>query len=270
MKVGEIDTTGEIWIYRPVKHKGTWRGHGKAVALGKPEQGIIAPRLTGKGPDEAVFSPKDTLAERKERDAAKRKTKVQPSQVERAKRHTENPKSRAREHYDSQSYARSIKYAIIRANRSLPAAERIPHWTPYQLRHAAVTEIALENNGNLDIARAEWLSFFARQNAGRRLRRGFRETDRPGSKTFFQFGNHPEAAGLRKTLLDPLPVKLERAQADFFLGGRFRFGNRFSRHAVGVKDNRDGLLARLNRDRNGVHREILLSARTFCAIVKVG
>ncbi len=154
MKVGEIDTTGEIWIYRPVKHKGTWRGHGKAVALGKPEQGIIAPRLTGKGPDEAVFSPKDTLAERKERDAAKRKTKVQPSQVERAKRHTENPKSRAREHYDSQSYARSIKYAIIRANRSLPAAERIPHWTPYQLRHAAVTEIALENNGNLDIARA--------------------------------------------------------------------------------------------------------------------
>ncbi len=33
MKVGEIDTTGEIWIYRPVKHKGTWRGHGKAAGL---------------------------------------------------------------------------------------------------------------------------------------------------------------------------------------------------------------------------------------------
>ncbi len=101
-----------------------------------------------------MFSPKDTLAERKERDAAKRKSKVQPSQVERAQRHAANPKSRAREHYDSQSYARSIGRAIETANRWLPAAERIPHWTPYQLRHAAVTEIALENNGDLNIARA--------------------------------------------------------------------------------------------------------------------
>ncbi len=145
MKVGEIDTTGEVWIYRPGIHKGAWRGHDRTVALSKPEQERIAPRLAGKGPDDAVFSPKDAVAERKERDAAKRKTKVHPSQVDRAKRHAENPKSRARDHYDSQSYARSIKYAIIRANKLLPESERIPHWTPYQLCHAALQPRRPEN-----------------------------------------------------------------------------------------------------------------------------
>ena len=70
---------------------------------------------------------------------------VHPSQVDRAKRHAENPKSRARDHYDSQSYARSIKYAIIRANKLLPESERIPHWTPYQLCHAALQPRRPEN-----------------------------------------------------------------------------------------------------------------------------
>jgi len=35
----------------------------------------------------------------------------------------------------------------------LPDNEKIPHWTPYQLRHAGITSITLQT-GNLDIARA--------------------------------------------------------------------------------------------------------------------
>jgi integrase len=152
MKVGEIDQSGEIWLYKPGLHKGTWRGHHKAVALGKQEQELIAPRLVGKSPDRAVFSPKDAEAERKERDAAKRKTKVQPSQLKRAEQRAKNPKSRVREFYDSASYRRSVEYAIEWANKTL--SDPITHWTPYQLRHSGVTEITLENDGNLDIARA--------------------------------------------------------------------------------------------------------------------
>ena len=56
--------------------------------------------------------------------------------------------------YDSSSYRNSITYGIDAANKTLPDEEKIPHWTPYQLRHAAVTEITLENDGNLDVARA--------------------------------------------------------------------------------------------------------------------
>ena len=152
MKVGEINQSGEIWIYQPIIHKGTWRGLGKAVALGKPEQELIGPRLVGKSPDAAVFSPRDAVAEKKERDAANRKTKVQPSQVKRAAHRAKNPKSRVREFYDSSSYRHAIDYAITRANKTLD--EPIPHWTPYQLRHSGVSELTLENDGNLNIARA--------------------------------------------------------------------------------------------------------------------
>lgn len=150
MKVGDLDTSGEIWLYKPVQHKGTWRGHEKEVALGKPEQEIIGPRLAGKSPENAVFSPKDTEAEKKERDAEKRQTPMTPSQRARAERRAKNPKTRIREHYDSGSYARSIKRSIEAANKTLE--DPIPHWTPYQLRHAAVTEIS-ETDG-LDVARA--------------------------------------------------------------------------------------------------------------------
>ena len=63
-------------------------------------------------------------------------------------------KQKNRERWDAPSYAHSIKWAIIIANRSLPPDQQIPHWTPYQLRHAGVTELTLENDGNLDVARA--------------------------------------------------------------------------------------------------------------------
>ena len=76
MTVGDIDRSEEIWVYRPPKHKGAWRGHKKVVALGKPEQELIARYLLGKGPEQAVFSPKTALAEKWERDAERRKTPV--------------------------------------------------------------------------------------------------------------------------------------------------------------------------------------------------
>ncbi len=152
MTVGDIDQSGEIWLYRPGMHRGAWRGHDKIVTLGKPEQAIICERIAEKSPEQAVFSPKDAEAERKERDAAKRKSKVQPSQRKRAASRAANPKSRAREHYDSETYARAVKYGIIKANRTLSSDKKIPHWTPYQLRHAAATEIS--ETAGLDVARA--------------------------------------------------------------------------------------------------------------------
>jgi integrase len=152
MRVGDIDMTGAIWLYRPVNHKGTWRGHGREIALGKPEQAILLPYLEGKSPDSAVFSPRTAMLEKQEKDAKRRKSKVPPNQKRRAERIKENPKRKNREHYDSKPYALSIKRAVIIANKSLPEGQKIPHWTPYQLRHAAITEITLRHG--LDAARA--------------------------------------------------------------------------------------------------------------------
>jgi integrase len=165
MKPKEIDTKFTtpdgtvIWMYTPGTHKNDWREkkqrgeYVRIIPLGKPEQDIIAPRLVGKSDDDYIFSPKDTVKERYLRDAAKRKTKVQPSQIERQKRNAKKPKRKDRDHYNRDSYNRAIQRTIIAANKRLPDNEQIPHWTPYQLRHAAITDIALQT-GSLDIARA--------------------------------------------------------------------------------------------------------------------
>lgn len=164
MKAGEIDTKGYlspdgvvIWIYTPGNHKNSWRENGeqhvRQIPLGKPEQDIIAPRLVGKSDTDYIFSPKETVRERTERDAAKRKSKVTPSQKKRKSRNAKNPKRRDRDSYGKDSYNRAIKRSIDAANKHLPDGEKIPYWTPYQLRHSAVTKITLQT-GSLDIARA--------------------------------------------------------------------------------------------------------------------
>ena len=165
MKPSEIDreyTTDDgvvIWMYTPGTHKNDWREkkqkgeYVRIIPLGKPEQDILTPHLTDKSDDDHIFSPKNTMREKYALAAAKRKSKVQPSQIKRQERNAKNPKRRDRNAYDKDSYNRAIKRAIIAANKKLPAGERIPHWTPYQLRHAAVTEI-VNTTGSLDIARA--------------------------------------------------------------------------------------------------------------------
>jgi integrase len=156
MRVGDIDMKRKdgIWLYKPPKHKGSWRGYKKIVPLGKPEQALILPYLEGKSPESAVFSPKTAMVEKWAKDAKRRKTKISPSQALQMGQRKSNPRKEAREHYDSQSYDRSIKQAIEIANRTLPKGQQIPHWTPYQLRHAGITELIAEHDGDRDIARA--------------------------------------------------------------------------------------------------------------------
>jgi integrase len=165
MKPGEIDMEYKtddgvvIWMYSPGIHKSTWREKRKAgeyfriIPLGKPEQEIIAPRLVGRADTDYIFSPKDTMMECNDRRAANRKSKVQPSQVKRKEKRAKNPKRKDRDCYDRDSYNRAIKRTIIAANKRLPENEQIPHWTPYQLRHAAITDI-VQQTGSLDTARA--------------------------------------------------------------------------------------------------------------------
>ena len=156
MRVGDIDMSRKdgIWLYSPPDHKGTWRGHNKIIPLGKPEQTLMTPYLEGKSPEQAVFSPRTAIQEKHTKDAQRRTSKISPSHTQRAEYRAKNPKRSDREHYKSETYAQSIKRAVIIANRSRPPNQRIPHWTPYQLRHSGVTELTYENDGNLDVARA--------------------------------------------------------------------------------------------------------------------
>jgi len=67
MRVGDIDMSRKdgIWLYKPELHKGAWLERDKVVPLGKPEQAVILPYLEGKSPEQAVFSPRTAMLEKK-------------------------------------------------------------------------------------------------------------------------------------------------------------------------------------------------------------
>ena len=144
MRVGDIDTTrgNGLWYYVPGSYK-TRRFVGKIVfPLGKPEQELIAPYLEGKAPEAAVFSPRAAMAERSAEKRANRKSKITPSQAERNAVRATKP-TRYSEFYNRDSYRNAVEYAIAKGNKVLPDGEKIPHWYPYLLRHAAATETEL-------------------------------------------------------------------------------------------------------------------------------
>jgi integrase len=95
------------------------------------EQGLCGPWPPVPVPgDYYVFSPRAATADRRREQRAKRKSKVQPSQVCRRK---ENPKRQPRERYDTAAYLTAVARACKKAG--------VEPWHPHQLRHQAATEI---------------------------------------------------------------------------------------------------------------------------------
>jgi integrase len=144
MKVGEIDQNrgNGLWYYTPKSHKTKKFIGKKEIPLGVPEQKLVAPYLTGKNPSEAVFSPRTAQEERNAEKRMSRKTKRTPSQKARDEERASKP-TRYNESYTASSYRQAVEYAIEKGNRQLSDDEKIPHWYPYQLRHAAATDAEL-------------------------------------------------------------------------------------------------------------------------------
>jgi integrase len=128
MRACDIDMTGEVWFYRPAQHKTAHHGHRREIAIGPIAQEIVKEFLK---PDTTayLFSPRDAVAERRTILRMKRKTKVQPSQKDRA---LPDPQRTANERYTVTSYGRAIARACENHG--------IPHWHPHQLRHTAATK----------------------------------------------------------------------------------------------------------------------------------
>jgi integrase len=147
MRVGDIDQNWKdgLWLYTPKSHKTEKHIGKKPIPLGEPEQALIAPYLVGKKPESAVFSPRTAQDERNAERKAMRKTKTTPSQEARDKERAAKP-SRYGESYSPFAYRQTIEYAIAKANKALPDDEQIPHWYPYQLRHAAATDAELAHS----------------------------------------------------------------------------------------------------------------------------
>jgi integrase len=151
----DLNTSGKIWFYTPEYYKTQWRGHPRAIAIGPQGQAIIKEFLTT-DTQAYLFSPRQFIEERRQTLRLLRKTKVQPSQVDRRKK---NPKRKAGELYDVAAYRTAIRRGCLKADAAahqerleVPADQRIiPDWAPNQLRHTRATELRKEFG--LDAAR---------------------------------------------------------------------------------------------------------------------
>jgi integrase len=129
MRAGDIERTGDVWTYRPYKHKTQHLNKERSLALGPQSQEILLPYIVRKADDEFIFSPADSIKRFRETQRENRKTKVQPSQRDRRKA---QPKRKPGGQYDDHSYRRAIHRACGLAG--------IKRWSPNQLRHTAGTE----------------------------------------------------------------------------------------------------------------------------------
>jgi integrase len=139
MRPIDIDTTGEMWEYRPRRYKTEHHNEDnlpereRVVFLGPRAQAIIKPLLP-LNVEAYVFSPSRSEQERNQKRRDARKTPAWPSQL----RHQEERRSRhparlPRDRYDVPAYRRAIRRACAKVG--------LPLWHPNQLRHLRGTEI---------------------------------------------------------------------------------------------------------------------------------
>jgi len=125
----DVDRSGDVWVYRPENHKTEHHGHDRTIHIGPKGQAILTPYLLREA-DGYCFSPSEALRQRHAEQRAQRKSRVQPSQVDRSKA---KPQHKAGDRYTTGSYRRAIHRACDRAG--------IERWSPNRLRHSAGTEI---------------------------------------------------------------------------------------------------------------------------------
>jgi integrase len=125
----DLDTSSEVWTYTPSRHKAEHHDKRREVLLGPRAIAVLRPWLRP-DLDAYLFSPAEAMAELQELRRRRRKTPVQPRQVDRSK---PRPAKRPGADYTVASYLRAMQATCDRAG--------IASWHPHQLRHAAATEI---------------------------------------------------------------------------------------------------------------------------------
>jgi integrase len=139
MRTCDLDVSGRVWAYTPWEHKTEHHGKERRIFLGPRAQEVLRPWLR-LDLTAWLFSPAEATSERRAGMRARRKSKVQPSQISRAKA---DPRRAPGTCYTVTSY----RQAIVRGCRKAG----VPAWHPNQLRHTAATRIRRELG--LDAAR---------------------------------------------------------------------------------------------------------------------
>jgi len=133
LRAVDIDRSGEVWEFRPERHKTEHHDRERVIFFGPQAQEIIRKYL-GLDLSGPLFRPDQSEVERSAERRKQRKTPLWPSHL----RMQEQKKQRRgrrflHQQYDVAAYRRAITRACAKAG--------VPVWTPHRLRHAAATEI---------------------------------------------------------------------------------------------------------------------------------
>lgn len=151
----DIDREGNVWIARLREHKTARKGKTRELDFGPKAQRILRrylDRVPPPAPDKPIFHPALAMAEHNHQRRKARKSKVWPSHRDRYER--ERARRQPIQHadrYTASALRTAIARAVKRANRDRAAAGEdengkpklapLPEWTPYMLRHSALTRI---------------------------------------------------------------------------------------------------------------------------------
>jgi integrase len=138
----DVDISGAMWVYQPPVHKTQYRGHKRIIFIGPRGQEVLRPYLL-RAKENYCFSPADSDRKRRAELHARRKTPISCGNRPGTNR-KRRPKKRPGEHYTSRSYHAAVRHAVLKANKcreEKSVEDRIPSWSPNQLRHSAATEI---------------------------------------------------------------------------------------------------------------------------------
>jgi integrase len=143
MAPADVDTTGDVWIYRPVEYKTEHFEKDRIIAIGPRAQKILAKYFAGRAPEAFCFSPAESEAKRRAQATANRKTPRSCGNRPGSNR-VSSPRRPANDGYTTASYRRAIHRACEKLG--------IEKWSPNRLRHTASTEI--RRRFGIDAARA--------------------------------------------------------------------------------------------------------------------
>jgi integrase len=163
----DIDTGDAVWLYRPARHKGSWRGKSRVVALGPRAQALVRGFFTP-DLDDYLFSPRRAVEEVRAERSANRRTPRYPSHLRRnAAKRKARPKRAPAERYNRTSYFVAVARACDRAfpppallaqredesaarwwgrltadqRAEVEAWQKSHRWHPNQLRHTFATRV---------------------------------------------------------------------------------------------------------------------------------
>jgi len=145
MKPRYIVRNGNVWTFRPRRHKNLERGKRRRIPIVGRAQEILRPFLDGRDPDDYCFKPAEAVAWWKSAAGSalrvrERKTTLFPCEIKRREkekqRRAAKPKACYNAHYDRHSYRLAIAHAIRKARQ---AGHEVPAWSPYELRHCSTT-----------------------------------------------------------------------------------------------------------------------------------